>query len=113
MNKILPNNIFTNPIGWGKRAVGKTWSYRLLQGSIIFSGIILFLVLKKLYAHTDYTTLPSSYHGAPLIFIFVIFYPLCYLKVLRALYLHFPDQIETLLADKNSKEKDNNNRACC
>ena len=113
MNKIFPDNIFTNPVGWGKKAVGKTWSYRLLQGITIFSGIILFLVFKKLYAHTDYTTLPSSYHGAPFIFIPVIIYPLFYLRILRALYLQFPNQIETLLADKDAKEKDSNNRSCC
>ena len=107
MYKIFHNNVFTNPIGWAKSAVGKAWGYRLFQGCTVFLGVMLFLFFKIISADFDFSTHPSwvTYiNVGTLIFVPVILFPLCYLRALRAMYLHFSEQIETLPANKNAKE---------
>ena len=109
MYKIFQNNIFTNPIGWGKSAVGKAWSYRLLQGCTVFFGVILFLIFKIFSSDFDFLALPSwliYINVVALIFFPFVLVPLCYLRALRAMYLQFPEQIETLLVNKDAKPKE-------
>ena len=109
MHKFYRNNIFTNPIGWAKSIVGKTWIYRLLQGSTICYGIIFFLIFYILLDNfIDSSILPRWFYMkiiilGYLIFLTVTIVPLCYLRALRHLYLRFSDQIEIVLANKQVK----------
>ena len=80
MKPLFKNNIFTNPQGWGKKAVGSRWRYRLMQLSTILFGFMLgamiTLVSKK-------ASLVVYIEMLVFVFVAVIQLPLCYLRALR------------------------------
>lgn len=84
MKALLRNNIFTNPEGWAKKAVGAPWCYRLMQAVTVFASIGLF-VLFTLVAGT--LTLAQHLGIGISIAAFTLVFPLCYLRAMRCLYL--------------------------
>ena len=84
MKALLRNNIFTNPGGWAKNAVGTPWSYRIIQAATVFSSIALFVMFTLVSRPLPWIQYLSF--GIP-IAAFTLVFPLCYLRALRCLYL--------------------------
>lgn len=89
MRSILKNNIFTNPQGWaqnwGRRCVGSSIRYRLIQLATVFFAIETFALVVVVCKHAEKEHLcPHDYAsvGATL-FLTVVLLPLCHLKALR------------------------------
>ena len=82
----MSNDIFSNPKGWARKAVGSQTRYRLMQALSLLLGVclawIFFLVYKE-------ARLPLFGYLSVLVFLVIatVLLPLCYLRALRC-YVH-------------------------
>jgi len=76
--------IFNDPINWAQKAVGTQVSYRLIQFLTLFMAVLLIV---HFFYHPEYQTTMDHAPMFSAYIIWLVFYPLAFLRATRALVL--------------------------